>query len=73
MVFDGNETDRAEFIYNTKPGLKVYLKKHIPKDDTMSESDLQKIYNYLLYLRVSEQVPNKGFVNIDNGKPGGNH
>ena len=50
------------------------MKKYNLKDQTMSESDLQKIYNYKIYPRDSKILSNKGFVNIDNGsKEGGTH
>ena len=43
------------------------MKKYNLKDQTMSESDLQKVYNYKIYPRDSKITTNKGFVNIDNG------
>ena len=43
------------------------MKKYNLKDQTMSESDLQKIYNYKIYPRDSKITTDKGFVNIDNG------
>ena len=39
----------------------------------MNESQLQKIYNYPIYPRDSKLYSDKGFVNIDNGSPGGTH
>ena len=49
------------------------MQKYNLKDQTMSESDLQKIYNYKIYPRDSKITTNKGFVNIDNGSQGGTH
>ena len=48
-------------------------KKYNLKNDTMNESQLQKIYNYPIYPRDSEINSDKGFVNIDNGFRGGTH
>ena len=50
-----------------------FMKKYILKNDTMNESQLQKIYNYPIYPRDSKIYSDKGFVNIDNGFRGGTH
>ena len=52
---------------------KDYMKKYILKNDTMNESQLQKVYNYPIYPRDSKIYSDKGFVNIDNGSQGGPH
>ena len=52
---------------------KDFLKKNNLKNDTMDESELQKIYNYPIYPRDSKIHSDKGFVNIDNGSQGGSH
>ena len=52
---------------------KDFMKKYKLKDDTMNESQLQKIYNYPIYPRGSKIYSDKGFVNIDNGLQGGTH
>ena len=39
----------------------------------MNEMELQKIYNYLTYLRDSKNYSDKRFVNIDDGSQGGSH
>ena len=49
------------------------MKKHHLKDDTMNESQLQKIYNYPIHPRDSKTKSDEGFVNIDNGRMGGTH
>ena len=49
------------------------MKKYNLKNDTMNESQLQKIYNYPIYPRDSKIYSDKGFVNIDNGLMGGSH
>ena len=53
--------------------LKPLLKKYDLKNDTMNESDLQRIHNYPIYLRESKIYADKGFVKIDNGSMGGSH
>ena len=52
---------------------KDFLKKYSLKNDTMNESQLQKIYKYPIYPRDSKINSDKGFVNIDNGSMGGSH
>ena len=49
------------------------MEKNILKNDTINESQLQKIYNYPLYLRESRLYSDKGFVNIDYSTQGGTH
>ena len=53
--------------------LKDFMKKYKLKNDTMNESQLQKIYIYPIYPRDSKIYSDKGFVNIDNGSQGGTH
>ena len=52
---------------------KDFLKKYNLKNDTMNETQLQKIYNYSIYPRDSKIYSDKGFVNIDIGSQGGTH
>ena len=52
---------------------KDFMKKCNLKNDTMKESQLQKVYNYPIYPKNSKIYSNKGFVNIDNGSQGGTH
>ena len=52
---------------------KDFLKKYKLKNDTMNESQLQKVYNYDIYPRDSKIYSDKGFINIDNGAQGGSH
>ena len=52
---------------------KDFMKKHYIKDNTMTESVLQKLHNYSIYPRDSEKNSNNGFVKIDNGTMGGTH
>ena len=53
--------------------LKDFLKKYNLKDNTMIESELQKVYNYPIYPRDSRLYSDKVFVNIDNFSMGGSH
>ena len=52
---------------------KDFMKKYKLKNDTMNESQLQKIYNYPIYPRDSKIHSDRGFVNIDDGRLGGTH
>ena len=49
------------------------MKKYSLKNDTMNESQLQRVYNYPIYPKDSKIYSNRGFVNIDNGSQGGTH
>ena len=51
----------------------IFMKKYKLKDDTMNESQLQRVYNYNKYPRDSKIFSDRGFVNIDNGPQGGTH
>ena len=52
---------------------KDFVKKFNLKNNTMNESEIQKIYNYPLYPRDSKIYSDKGFVIIDNSSMGGTH
>ena len=52
---------------------KDFMKKYILKNDTMNESQLQKIYNCPIYPRDSETYSDRGFINIDDGSQNGTH
>ena len=56
-----------------KLNFKGFMKKCELKDDTMNESQLQKIYNYPIYPRDSKIYSDKGFVNIESGSQNGTH
>ena len=43
------------------------------KNDTLNETDLQRVYNYPVYPRDSKFYSDKGFVSIDNGSQDGSH
>ena len=49
------------------------MKKYKLKNNTMTESELQRVYNYSIYPRDSKIYTDRGFVNIDNGSQGGTH
>ena len=49
------------------------MKKYNLKNDPVNESDLQRVFKYLIYPRDSKTFSDKGFVNIDNGSQGGSH
>ena len=50
-----------------------FMKKVNLKNDTMNESQLQRVYKYPIYPRDSKIHSDRGFVNIDNGFQGGTH
>ena len=52
---------------------KDFMKKYKLKNNTMNESELQKIYNYPIYPRDSKIYSDKGFVNIGGYFNGGSH
>ena len=52
---------------------KDFMKKYNLKNDTMNESQLQRVYNYTIYPRDSKIYSDRGFVNIDDGFRGGSH
>ena len=52
---------------------KDFMKKNNLKNNTMNESQLQKIYNYPIYPRDSKIYSDKGFVNIGGYFNGGSH
>ena len=52
---------------------KDFMKKYNLKNNTMNESQLQRVYNYPIYPRDSKIYSDRGFVNIDDGRMGGSH
>ena len=52
---------------------KDFMKKYCLKNNTMNESQLQRVYNYPIYPKNSKIYSDKGFVNIDDGRMGGSH
>ena len=52
---------------------KDFMKKYNLKNDTMNESELQRVYNYRIYPKNSKIYSERGFVDIDDGSMGGSH
>ena len=52
---------------------KDFMKTNNLKNNTMNESQLQKVYNHPIYPKGSKIYSDRGFVNIDNGSTGGSH
>ena len=52
---------------------KDFMKKYNLKNDTMNESQLQRVYKNPIYPRDSKIYSDRGFVNIDDGRMGGTH
>ena len=50
-----------------------FMKKYNLKNDTMNESELQRVFKYPIYPRDSKLYSDGGFVNINNGSQGGSH
>ena len=49
------------------------MKKYNLKNETMNETDIQRVCNYPIYPRDSKIYSDKGFVNIDDGSMEGSH
>ena len=49
------------------------MKKSSSKDDTINESELQRVYNKPIYPRDIKICSDKGFFNKNNGSMGGSH
>ena len=73
MISDGIKDIEVKVILMKILNFKDFLKKNILEDDTMDESQLQKIYNYPLYPPDSRLYSDGGFVNIDDGSQRGSH
>ena len=52
---------------------KDFMKKYNLDDNTMTESELKRVYNHPIYPRDRKVYSTRGFVNIDNGSQGGTH
>ena len=52
---------------------KDFMIKYKLKNDTMNESELQRVYNYPIYPRDSKIYSDRGFVNIGTYQNGGSH
>ena len=53
--------------------LKVFMRTNKFQDDTVNNSDLQKVFIYSIYPKDSKICSDKRFVNIDNRILGGTH
>ena len=64
----------CSYLINVKVlNFKNFMKKYNLNNNTMNESELQRVYNYPIYPRDSKIYSDRGFVNIDNGDQGGTH
>ena len=52
---------------------KDFMTKYSLKNNTVNESEIQRVYNYSIYPRDSKILSDRGFVNVDNGSMGGIH
>ena len=64
---------RLKFFKLIVLNFKDFAKKCKLKNDTMNESQLQKIYNLPIYPRDIKKYSDKRFDKIDNGSQGGTH
>ena len=72
-ISDGKKLLKLLLFETTILSLKSFMNRDTLKNDTMNESDLQRVYNYEIYPRDSKIVSDKGFVKFDNGSIGGTH
>ena len=52
---------------------KGFMKKYNLRNATMNESEVQRVFDYPIYPRVSKIYLDKGFVCIDKGSKGCSH
>ena len=52
---------------------KRFYEKILSENDVMNELELQRVYNYSSYPRVSKRFSDKIFVNFDDGERSGSH
>ena len=52
---------------------KDFMKKYISKKDTLTESEVQRVYIFPIYPGDSEKYSKKGFVIFDKGSMNGTH
>ena len=63
----------CKYMSMTILNFKDFMKKYNLKNNTMNESQLQKIYNYPIYLRDSKIYSDRGYINLDSVFRGGTH
>ena len=62
------------YLINMKVlNFKEFMKKYKLKNDTMNESQLQRIYNHPIYPRDSKIYSDQGYINISTRMEGGSH
>ena len=72
-VIDSSLIRDSMYINMKMLNFKVFMKKYSLKNDTMNESDLNRVYIYIIYPRDSKIYSDEGFVFIDEGSQGGTH
>ena len=65
MISDGNKITSVEVTQMTTIIFEDFMIKCILKIDILSKKDIQKVYNYPIYPRVSMITTDKGFVIVD--------
>ena len=56
-----------------KLDLEDFMKKYNLVEDTSSQSDLQRFFDYTIHPRESKKSSNREFLKIDDGNMGGIH
>ena len=73
LISDGNKLLEVKLRLGKKLNFKDFMEKNNLKNNTMNESELQRVYSCEIYPRESKIYSDKGFVNKDNGSQGGTH
>ena len=73
LISNGNKLIEVKVIQMKILNFKDFMKKFNLKNETLNESELQKVYIYPVFPRYSKIYSDKGFVNIDDGSQGGTH
>ena len=73
LISDGNKLFEVKVIKMKILIFKDFMKEIDLDDDTMNESQLQRICIYPIYPKDSKINSDKGFVDINNGSQGSSH
>ena len=68
MVSDGKKLLKLLLFKLTILSSKDFMKNYNLKNDTMDESEIQRVYSYSVYPKDSKLFSERGFVNMDNGR-----
>ena len=71
LISNGNKLIVIKVMQLKVINFKDFMQKYKLKNATMNESELQRIYDYPIYPRVSNIYSDRGFVKLDDGFQGG--